>query len=68
MSRQRADDDDATIRKRIDVYEQTTAKVVERYAEVGKVVRIEADGEVERVAEKVLEGLEGVGVRLEKRE
>ena len=68
MSPQRPDDAESTVRQRIDVYQQTTAKVVEHYAGFGKVVRVEADGEVKGVAEQVLEGLEGVGVKLERRE
>ncbi|CAI6340060.1 unnamed protein product [Periconia digitata] len=60
-ARKREDNDVDTIRKRIAVYEEETAKVVQRFEEDGKsVVRVDGDGDVEDVARNVFRGLEGV--------
>jgi adenylate kinase len=46
---QRDDDNEATIRNRLQVYERQTAPLIEHYAERGLLERIDATGEVDAV-------------------
>jgi len=50
----RADDTEATIRKRLEVYAAETAPVVEHYRRAGLLSEIEATGEVDSVYQTVL--------------
>jgi adenylate kinase len=51
--RQRADDNEETIRKRIGVYRQQTQPVIDYYREKGRLHEIDASGSVEDVGEKL---------------
>ncbi|KAF2687488.1 P-loop containing nucleoside triphosphate hydrolase protein, partial [Lentithecium fluviatile CBS 122367] len=68
LERRRADDDAETIVKRVDVYNQTTAVVLDKYKAAGKLVRVDADAEVVKVAAEIKRVLEASGVRLEARQ
>ncbi len=52
---QRADDAEETQRKRIDVYHAQTAPLIAYYSEIGKLKRIDSNGTVEEVYEKLRE-------------
>ncbi|PVI06101.1 P-loop containing nucleoside triphosphate hydrolase protein [Periconia macrospinosa] len=67
QARKRNDDDVDTIRKRIEIYELRTLKVLERYDEKGKVTKVDASEDVDAVARALGESLKGVGVVLEER-
>jgi adenylate kinase family enzyme len=64
LQRRRADDDAETIRKRVETYNITTAMVLDKYDAVGKVVRVNADAEVEEVATGIGKALERLSVML----
>jgi UMP-CMP kinase len=68
LQRRRDDDDAETIQKRIQTYVVTTAVVLEQYTAAAKVVRIDADAEVEVVATEILKALTGHKVVLQARE
>jgi len=55
-------DDDApeTVRRRLEVYAEQTAPLVEHYADEGRLHRIEATGAVEDVTRRAIEALESV--------
>lgn len=56
----RADDDPATVRRRLEAYRQQTAPVLDWYRRTGVVHRIDATGSIEEVGERVREAL-GLG-------
>jgi adenylate kinase len=53
----RADDNEQTVRKRLAVYRESTAPVIEHYGTA--VVRIDGTGSIERICDRVAEALEG---------
>ncbi|WP_372696981.1 adenylate kinase [Arthrobacter sp. JSM 101049] len=55
----RADDTEEVIRHRLDVYEQQTQVVVDRYLERGIVRHVDGLGDIDAVTERVLGALEG---------
>jgi len=55
----RADDTEDVIRHRLDVYEQQTQVVVDRYLERGIVRHVDGLGDIDAVTERVLGALEG---------
>jgi adenylate kinase len=54
----RADDTEAVIRRRLEVYEEQTAPLIDSYAARGIVLRIDGLGEVAEVTERIIEALE----------
>lgn len=55
----RVDDTEAVIRHRLDVYDQQTQVVVDRYLERGIVRHVDGLGEIDEVTERVLGALQG---------
>jgi adenylate kinase len=56
---QREDDKPETVRKRLEVYFQQTASLIDYYRARGKLVEVDGDGSVEEVAESLLAAVEG---------
>jgi len=54
---QREDDNEDTIRSRLDVYRQQTEPVIDYYRERGKLKTIEAEGGIDDVYERLLQVL-----------
>ena len=50
---QRADDNEATVKQRLDVYEKQTAPLVEYYEKAGKLIRIDGDKTIDEVFEEI---------------
>lgn len=59
----RADDTEDVIRRRLEVYAEQTAPLVDLYHARGLVVAIDGLGEVAEVTERILTGLAAVGVQ-----
>lgn len=59
----RADDTEDVIRRRLEVYAEQTAPLVDLYQARGLVVAIDGLGEVAEVTERILTGLAAVGVQ-----
>lgn len=55
----RADDNEATIRERMKVYDEQTAPLVDHYRRQGLLVEVDGMGEVAEVTERLLRALEG---------
>jgi adenylate kinase len=53
LGRGRADDDDAVIRNRLDVYHSLTAPLVDHYEKRGLLRRVDAAGEIEAITERI---------------
>ena len=58
----RADDTEAVIRRRLEVYEEQTAPLVSIYAQRSLLVVIDGLGEVTEVTDRILEGLAARGI------
>ena len=56
---QRPDDHEATIAKRLDVYERQTATLVARYEQQGRLVRVDSSRSPERLAADILRVMNG---------
>lgn len=54
---QRADDNEATVSARLDVYEKQTAPLIEYYAAKGVLLTVDGDGDIERVFNSICEKL-----------
>jgi adenylate kinase len=53
LSRGRADDSEAVIRHRLEVYRNQTAALIEHYRAKGLLERVEASGSIEEIAERI---------------
>jgi adenylate kinase len=53
LSRGRADDNEAVIRHRLEVYRQQTAPLISHYRDAGLLQSVEADGSVDEIAERI---------------
>ncbi|MEX1323299.1 MAG: adenylate kinase [Synechococcaceae cyanobacterium] len=53
LSRGRADDNEAVIRHRLEVYREQTAPLISYYRERGLLESVEADGTVEQIGERI---------------
>jgi adenylate kinase len=53
LSRGRADDNEAVIRHRLEVYRQQTAPLITYYREAGLLQAVEADGTVDQIAARI---------------
>lgn len=65
LQRSRFDDTAETIQKRVSTFQTTTAKVLEDYEATGKVVRIDAQMNVEDVSVAFQDALKGAEIVLE---
>lgn len=54
---QRDDDNEETIRHRLEVYERDTAPLIDRYREVGSLEVVDADGDVDEIHARLLRAL-----------
>tara|TARA_R110002096_G_scaffold114712_3_gene248702 strand:+ start:6089 stop:6733 length:645 start_codon:yes stop_codon:yes gene_type:complete len=54
---QREDDNEATIRNRLDVYRENTEPLIDFYRKRRKLVKIDAEGSIDEVYERLLEAL-----------
>jgi adenylate kinase len=54
LTDRRDDDDDATVRKRLKLYHDTTAPIAEYYRKAGLLVEIDADGDVEAIHKQIV--------------
>ena len=59
----RADDTEDVIRRRLEVYEEQTAPLVDLYQARGLVVAIDGLGQVDEVTERILGGLAAAGIQ-----
>lgn len=57
LARGRADDNEETIRNRLDVYEEQTAPLIDLYRERGVLVEVDGVGEIDEITERVLAAL-----------
>ena len=53
LGRGRADDNEEVIRNRLEVYKQQTAPLIEHYSNQKLLVRVQANGSVEAIAERI---------------
>jgi adenylate kinase len=51
------DDDEGAIRRRLELFERETGPLLDHYARSGLLVRVDADGQVDEVAERVTRAL-----------
>jgi adenylate kinase len=58
LERGRADDTEETIRTRLEVYSEQTQPLIGRYHERGLVRRVDAEGDIEVITERVLAALD----------
>ena len=58
----RADDNEVTIKKRIKVFNEETAPVIETYGRTGKVITINAMNSIEKVSSDVAKQLDTLGI------
>ena len=54
---QRADDNEATVQARLEVYEKQTAPLIEYYASKGVLLTVDGDGDIEKVFNSICEKL-----------
>ncbi|MGE0001428.1 MAG: adenylate kinase [Fimbriimonadaceae bacterium] len=57
LARGRADDDEGTIRKRLQVFRDQTRPVLDHYRELGVFVEVDADQQVEEVYRDIMAGI-----------
>ena len=57
----RADDNEETIKKRLDVYHNQTAPLIDWYKKEGKYSHINGLGELNRITEDICKAIEEVG-------
>ncbi len=55
----RADDEEATVRRRLEVYHQDTEKLEVYFADRGRLLTVDANGSVDEVAERISAALAG---------
>jgi adenylate kinase len=60
----RADDDEAVVRHRLDVYREQTAPLIEVYADRGQLLKINGLGEINEVTDRITEALADRGISL----
>jgi len=53
LGRGRADDNEDVIRNRLEVYKQQTAPLIDHYSRQNLLIRVQADGSVEAIAERI---------------
>ena len=54
---QRADDNEETVGKRLEVYEKQTAPLIDHYKSKGKLIDIDGDGDIDSVFAAIVERL-----------
>ncbi len=60
LARKRADDTEATIRKRLEVYEAQTAPLIDYYKAKGNLRTVQGVGEVEAIAQRIYQILDDI--------
>jgi adenylate kinase len=55
---QRADDNINTIKKRLEVYFNETAPLIEYYTKAGKLLEIKGEGSMEEISERIIAALQ----------
>ncbi len=56
---QRADDTPETVKKRLEVYFNETAPVIEHYKKAGKLLEVDGEGSVEDISRRIIAALRG---------
>ena len=64
---QRPDDTVETIKKRLEVYSEETAPLIDYYTRVGKLLEVAGEGEVDEVAKRIIQALRRESVQLGER-
>ena len=59
--RGRADDDEATARRRLNVYKEQTAPMIEHYRAAGRLVEVNGEASIEQVGKDLVDALEWEG-------
>jgi adenylate kinase len=59
---QRADDTEATVKERLKVYFAQTAPLIDYYSQMGKLVEVDGEGEVESVSKRIVQAFKKTGV------
>lgn len=59
----RSDDNEETIRHRLEVYERETAPLIELFASRGLIVEVDGLGEIDEVTERILNALSERGIK-----
>jgi adenylate kinase len=54
---QRTDDTAETVKKRLKVYFAETAPLIEYYQKTGKLLRVDGEGQIDKISERIIEGL-----------
>jgi adenylate kinase len=54
---QRADDNTATIKKRLEVFFAETAPLIEYYSKAGKLLEVQGEGTMEEISDRIVSGL-----------
>lgn len=62
MEQGRADDDEAVVRHRLEVYAEQTAPLIDVYGARGAVVAIDGIGDIAEVTTRIMSALEGKGI------
>ena len=57
---QRADDSEATVSARLEVYNRQTAPLISYYADSGRLITVSGDGAVDEVGRRILAALENL--------
>lgn len=60
LSRGRADDNETTIRNRLDVFNKQTSPVLKHYEAQGKVFNVDGMGDVDVIYDRIVDALKGV--------
>jgi len=59
----RSDDNESTVRRRLEVYREQTAPLLELFAARGLLVEVDGLGDIDKVTERVIGALDGLGLR-----
>ena len=59
---QRADDNEESIKKRLEVYFAETVPLIDYYARAGKLLEVDGEGEVAEVAKRIIAALKGASI------
>jgi len=60
LARQRADDTEETIRKRLEIYEEQTAPLINYYKEKGNLRTVKGTGEIDEISQSVFKVLDDI--------
>ena len=57
LTRGRADDNEAVIRNRLEVYREKTAPLISFYCDKGLLIQVPAQGSVEEISDRIVKSL-----------